>query len=197
MVEENQQDNRSNSDRYSEQRRAQEQAQREERRAKEQAQRDERKEKEAAARGTSSSGPSKRQEAKEAAKEYGIDTKGMSTREINSAVNDTREQIQMVAEEMSKFVNTTSQQFATNKKSEDLNATRSPAVPTSRITEDKPSKFVVSGPTSPKPATPIGGDGGGGSGGQFPPEGWTTLKVAMCKDNAEVEATFLAVDPFA
>ena len=146
-------------------------------------------------RGTPLKGePTKRQATKEEAKQLGIETKGMSTREIKAAVEYTREQTRLVAEEMSKFVNTTSQQFATNKKSDDLNATRTPATTTSRITEDKPSKFVVSGSTSPPPKPQSQGGGGGTS--QFPPEGWTTLKVAICKDNAEVEATFLAVDPF-
>ena len=146
-------------------------------------------------RGTPLKGePTKRQAVKEEAQQYGIDTKGMSTREIKSAVEYTKEQTKMVAEEMSKFVNATSQQFSSNKKSEDLNATRTPATTTSRITEDKPSRFVVSGSTTAKPAT---SESGGGGDFTFPPEGWTTLKVAICKDNAEYEATILAIDPFA
>ena len=192
MAIENNQDNRSSSDREREQRLANEQAQREERRTKEQAQRDERRAKEDEARGTRPSGSTKREEARQAAKEYGIDPKGMSTREINAAVEYTKEQTKMVAEEMSKFVNATSQQFSSNKKSEDLNATRTPATTTSRITEDRSTKFVVSGPTTAKPATTE--SKGGNS--TFPPAGWTTLKVAICKDNFEYEAEFLTIDPF-
>jgi len=137
--------------------------------------------------------PTKRQAAKEEAKQLGIETKGMSTREIRAAVDYTREQTRMVAEEMSKFVLDTSREFAAAKKGDDLNATRTPATPTSRITEDKPTKFVTSGPTSPKPAPPYGGGGGSFV---FPPAGWTTLTVALCDENNPAEAVILAQDPF-
>lgn len=146
-------------------------------------------------RGTPLKGePTKRQAAKAEAERYGIDPKGMSTREINAAVKYAQDQTKMVAEEMSKFINTTGQQFSATKKSEDLNATRTPAAPTSRITEDRPTKFVVSGQTPLRPKPTPSGEGGDFT---FPPDGWTTLKVAICKDNAEYEATILTVDPFA
>ena len=145
-------------------------------------------------RGTPVKGrPTKRQAAKAEAERYGIDPKGMSTREINAAVKYAQDQTKMVAEEMSKFINTTGQQFSATKKSEDLNSTRTPATTTNRITEDKPSKFVVSGTPPAKPATSESGGGGGSF--TFPPDGWTTLTVALCKDNAPAEAVILAQDP--
>ena len=194
MAIENNQDNRSSSDREREQRLANERAQREERRAKEQAQRDERRAKEDEARGTRSSGPTKREEAKQVAKEYGIDTKGMSTREINAAVKYAQDQTKMVAEEMSKFVNTTSQQFSSNKKSEDLNATRTPATTTSRITEGRATRLINTAPPPPRRTTPFTEQLSRNV--QFPPAGWTTLTVSLCKDNAPAEAVILAQDPF-
>jgi len=139
--------------------------------------------------------PTKRQAAKEEAQQYGVETKGMSTREINSAVKYAKEQTQMVAEEMSKFVNNTSQQFASNKKSEDLNATRTPATPTSRATEERYTRLSTTPP--PPRHRPPTTDQLNNSNTQFPPKGWTTLKVAICKDNAEYEATILTTDPFA
>ena len=86
--------------------------------------------------------PTKRQAAKSEAEQYGIDTKGMSTKDINSAVKNAREQVQLVAEEMGKFINATSQEFLTNKKSTEVSATRTPPAPTSRITEDRPSRLI-------------------------------------------------------
>lgn len=145
-------------------------------------------------RGTPLKGnPTKRQAAKAEAEQYGIDTKGMSTREIKSAVEYTKEQTKMVAEEMSNFVKKTSQEFSANKKSEDLNATRTPATTTNRITEDRPTRLVSSGSTTSKPAT---SGGGGGDSFTFPPAGWTTLTVSLCKDNSPAEAVILAQDPF-
>jgi len=118
-----------------------ERAEREARRAQEQSKRDERKEKEAAARGTRSSGPSKRQEAKEAAKEYGIDTRGMSTKEINSYVSEARSAEEKIQEDMLKFVEKSLDSF-TSKKNESLSPNSSPPTVTSRFTEDKATPLV-------------------------------------------------------
>jgi hypothetical protein len=171
-----------------------ERAEREGRRAQEQSKRDERKEKEAAARGTRSSGPSKRQEAKEAAKEYGIDTRGMSTKEINSYVSEARSAEEKIQEDMLKFIEKSLETFSSRKK-EDVSPSTVPPTVTSRITEDKSTPIPPVAAPSNKGGV-IGGGGGGGN-SKFPPDGWTTLKIAMCKDNNPVEATVLAEDPFA
>jgi hypothetical protein len=153
MAEENKQDNLSSSGRDREQRRVQEQAQREERRAKEQAQREERKAKEDAARGTRSSGPIKRQEAKQAAKEYGIDTKGMSTREIKAAVSEAEASQKQLEDDMSKFIEKTLNNF-TAKKGGDVAPMDNPASVTNRLTETQPLPFSSSGgPASRRPSS--------------------------------------------
>lgn len=138
--------------------------------------------------------PTKRQAAKEEAKQLGIDTSGMSTKEIKAAIEDTREQASLVAEEMSKFIFNTNQDFSSTKKGDDLNATRTPATTTNRITEERASRLVASGQASPsRPPT----QDGGGVVFEFPPAGWTTLTVTLCKDNNPAEAVILAQDPFA
>lgn len=123
---------KSASDKEREQRSANEKAEREQRRANESAQRDERRRKEESSRNTKSvsSGPTKRQEAKAAAKEYDIDTKGLSTREINRAVSEQKE----VEDDMVKFIEKTLDKF-TAKKGDDVAPMDTPAAVTSRSTE--------------------------------------------------------------
>lgn len=150
MAEENKQDNRSNADRDREQRRAQEQAQREERRAKEQAQREERKAKEDAARKVKpSKGVLEKQAAREAAKEYGIDTKGMSTREIKAAVSEADAAQKQLEGDMTKFIEKTLNNF-TSKKGGDLAPMDNPASTTSRLTETQPAPFPFSSNATPR-----------------------------------------------
>ena len=147
MAEENKQDNLSSSDRDREQRRVQEQAQREERRAKEQAQREERKAKEAAARNTKmTKGAIEKQEARAAAKEYGIDTKGMSTREIRAAVSEAGAIQKQLENDMSKFIEKTLDNFI-SKKGGDVAPSSVPPSVTNRILEDKP--IFMSGASAP------------------------------------------------
>lgn len=155
-------DNRSRSDKEREERRAKENATRDERRAKEQAQRDERRTKEAESRARSQGKPSKgtldRAAAKEEAKGYGIDTKGMSTREIKGAVSEAKK----VEEDMVKFIEKSLNNF-TAKKGDAAAPMGAPATTTSRITEDKPF------PITPVGGTPRGkGGGGGGDGPSIP-----------------------------
>lgn len=149
MAEENKQDNQSSSDRDREQRRAQEQAQREERRAKEQAQREERKAKEAAARNTKpSKGALEKQAAREAAKEYGIDIKGMSTREIKAAVSEADAAQKQLEGDMAKFIEKSLNNFIA-KKGGDVAPMDNPASVTNRLTETQPLSFLSSsGPAS-------------------------------------------------
>jgi hypothetical protein len=151
MAEENKQDNQSSSDRDREQRRAQEQAQREERRAKEQAQREERKAKEDAARKvTPTKGALEKQAAREAAKEYGIDTKGMSTREIKAAVSEAETAQKQLEDDMSKFIEKSLNNFIA-KKGGDVAPMDNPASVTNRLTETQPLPFSSSGgPTKQK-----------------------------------------------
>lgn len=123
---------KSASDKEREQRSANEKAEREQRRANESAQRDERRRKEESSRNTKSvsSGPTKRQEAKAAAKEYDIDTKGLSTREINRAVSEQKE----IEDDMVKFIEKTLDKF-TAKKGDDVAPADAPVAVTSRSTE--------------------------------------------------------------
>jgi hypothetical protein len=146
MAEETDKDkNRSRSDKEREERRANENAAREERRAKEQAQREERRAKEAGSRARSQGKPSKgslnRAAAKEEAKKYDIDTKGMSTREIKGAVAEAK----VIEQDMMKFIERSLDNF-TAKKGDVAAPMAAPPTTTSRITEDKPS-----------PITPVGG----------------------------------------
>jgi hypothetical protein len=133
--------------------------------------------------------PTKRQAAKDEAKQYGIDTKGMSTREIKNAV-DYQKETALAAAEINKFVEKATQQFATPKKSEDLNATRTPAAPTRVTTEDRRGGFATPTPSVTRRTQPYDY-----ASKKFPPEGWTTLKITLCKDNAEQTADVLIVDP--
>lgn len=154
MAEETDKDkNRSRSDKERDERRAKENATRDERRAKEQAQRDERRAKEAESRARSQGSPSKgslnRAAAKEEAKKYDIDTKGMSTREIKGAVSEAK----AVEEDMMKFIEKSLENF-TAKKGDAAAPMAAPPTTTSRITEDKPS-----------PITPVGGTPRGRGGG--------------------------------
>jgi hypothetical protein len=159
--ENNTDDKRSQSDKERDERRALEQAQREDRRAKEQAARDERRAKEAATRertkGKTPKGTLEKNAAREEARKYDIDTKGMSTKEIKSAVSDAKK----VEEDMMKFIEKSLGNFTT-KKGDSVSPSNSPVSTTSRITEDKPS-----------PITPVGGTprskGGGGSDIPLPP----------------------------
>lgn len=101
---------------------------------------------EGAGRGTPLTGqPTQRQAAKEEASQYGIDTKGMSTKEITAAVKSYEEERQMLDRDINNFVEKSLQQFISGKKGAELNATRPPASPTSRITEDKRSSLFASG----------------------------------------------------
>jgi len=141
---------RSNSDRERDQRLAQQQAQREERRAKEQAQREERKVKEDAARKVKpSKGALEKQAAREAAKEYGIDTKGMSTREIKAAVSEAEASQKQLEDDMSKFIEKTLNSF-TAKKGGDVAPTDNPASVTNRLTETQLIPFSGSTSGTPK-----------------------------------------------
>lgn len=158
MAEETDKDNnRSRSDVEREERRAKEQAERDQRRAKEQAERDERRAKEAESRARSQGKPSKsaleKKAAREEAKSYGIDTKGMSTREIKGAVSEAKK----VEEDMIKFIEKSLINFTTKKGG--AAPMGAPVTTTSRITEDKPS-----------PLNPIGvGIGSSGGGPQVNP----------------------------
>lgn len=136
-------DNRSRSDIEREERRAKEQAERNERRSKEQAERNERREKEKAARNVKQSkGALEKQAAREEAKGLGIDTKGMSTREIKGAVSEAKK----VEEDMMKFIEKSLVNF-TAKKGDAVAPKDAPATTTSRITEDKPSPLNSIGGT--------------------------------------------------
>lgn len=127
-------DSRAKENAIREERRAKENASREERRAKENAVREERRAKENAARdrskGASYTGP--RKIAKEEAKKFGIDTAGMSTKEINQAVSSAKS----VEDDMMKFVERTLERISSGKKSDNAPTDIPPTV-TSRVVEDK------------------------------------------------------------
>ena len=161
MAEEDKDDFRAKESAAREERRAKENASREERRAKENASREERKAKESASRersqGKAPKGTSERKAAREEAKSYDIDTKGMSTREIKGAVSEAK----AVEEDMMKFIEKSLGNFIA-KKGGEVAPTNTPATTTSRITEDKPS------PLTPAGGTPKGRGGGGGGGSSIP-----------------------------
>jgi hypothetical protein len=142
--------------------RAKESAARDERRAKESAARDEKRAKEAESRartqGKTPKGTSERKAAREEAKSYDIDTKGMSTREIKGAISEAK----AVEQDMVKFIEKSLGNF-TAKKGGEVAPTNTPATTTSRITEDKLS------PLTPAGGTPKGRGGGGDSSIPAPP----------------------------
>jgi hypothetical protein len=139
-------DKRSRSDKERDERRAKERAERDERKAKEQAQRDERKAKEAESRARSQGKTPKstleKRAATEEAGKYGIDTKGMSTREVKEAVSIAKE----AEGEMGKFIEKALDNFLTSKKGAEIISNRTPATTSSRVTEDVPKTAA--------PATP-------------------------------------------
>jgi hypothetical protein len=138
-------DKRSRSDKERDERRAKERAERDERKAKEQAQRDERKAKEAESRAKTvkplKSTLEKRAATEEAGK-YGIDTKGMSTREVKEAVSIAKE----AEGEMGKFIEKALDNFLTSKKGAEIISNRTPATTSSRVTEDVPKTAIPSIP---------------------------------------------------
>jgi len=81
---------------------------------------------------------------------------------------------------MRTFVNDTRQQFSANKKSEDLNATRTPATSTSRISPARRSNLSSTQPTQKTIARSDGGNQTTTSVG----EGYDTMEVSLCKGNA-------------
>jgi hypothetical protein len=142
MAEEDKQNNQSSSDRERDQRLAQQQAQREERKVKE-----------AAARNTKpSKGALEKQAAREAAKEYGIDTNGMSTREIKAAVSEADAAQKQLEGDMTKFIEKTLNNF-TAKKGGELAPMDNPVSVTSRLTETQPLPISSSqSPASRRPS---------------------------------------------
>jgi hypothetical protein len=136
--ENNTDDKRSQADKERDERRANEQAQREDRRAKEQAERDERRAKEAAGRerskGQTPKATLEKNAAREEAKKYDIDTKGMSTKEIKETVAAAKE----VENDMIKFIENSLSKFSASKNGGDLTPSRTPATTTNRSTEDRP-----------------------------------------------------------
>ena len=139
-------DKRSRTEKDWAERREKEKAQREERKAKEQAQRDERRAKEAESRAKRGVKPLKstleKRAATEEAGKYGIDTKGMSTREVKEAVSIAKE----AEGEMGKFIEKALDNFLTSKKGAEIISNRTPATTSSRVTEDVPKTAA--------PATP-------------------------------------------
>jgi hypothetical protein len=125
-------------------RREKEIAQREEREAKEQAQRDERRAAESRARRGVKPLKStlEKRAAREEAGKYGIDTKGMSTREIKEAVSIAKE----AEGEMGKFIEKALDNFLTSKKGAEIISNRTPATTSSRVTEDVPKTAIPSIP---------------------------------------------------
>jgi len=139
-------DKRSRTEKDWAERREKEKAQREERKAKEQAQRDERKAKEAESRARSQGKTPKstleKRAATEEAGKYGIDTKGMSTREVKEAVSIAKE----AEGEMGKFIEKALDNFLTSKKGAEIISNRTPATTSSRVTEDAPKTAIPSIP---------------------------------------------------
>lgn len=129
-----------------------------------------------------------RQQLKEDAGYYGIDTAGMSSREIKGAIQEA----QKIEQEMVSFIQR-SLSF-TAKKDNISPDTNTPIVTTKR---DEERTFLGLGekPKLNRSGTSTGAAAGGG-GGDFPPEGWTTVTLAVCKDNNPAEVTVIAVDPF-
>ena len=156
MAEEDKDDFRAKESAARDERRAKESAARDERRAKESSARDEKRAKEAESRartqGKTPKGTSERKAAREEAKSYDIDTKGMSTREIKGAISEAK----AVEEDMMKFIEKSLGNF-TAKKGGEVAPTNTPATTTSRITEDKPAALT---PVSGFPLLRRSGGGG-------------------------------------
>lgn len=134
-----------------EERRTKENAAREERRSKENAVREERRAKENAARQSTKGIPYKgpRKMAREEAKKLGIDTAGMSTKEINQAISSAKS----VEDDMMKFIEKTLERLSANK-GVDVAPTDVPPTATRKVSEDK---------AQPIPPVGVWKSGGGGS----------------------------------
>jgi hypothetical protein len=102
--------------------------------------------------GATNSGPTQRQVAQQAAKELGIDPKGLTTREIKAAVSDK----QKINDDMSAFIKNVINNIPKNV---NVNPPDQPVTTTTRP-EDPPSNFVAAGNRSRR--------GGGSSTTSFP-----------------------------
>jgi hypothetical protein len=176
MAEEDKDDFRAKESAARDERRAKESAARDERRAKESSARDEKRAKEAESRartqGKTPKGTSERKAAREEAKSYDIDTKGMSTREIKGAISEAK----AVEQDMVKFIEKSLNNFSAKK--DDVSPADIPASTTSRITEDKPAAL-----------TPVSGfpllRRGGGGGTELPPAPTSGVWV-LASENGEL-----------
>lgn len=131
-----------------------------------------------------------RQDAKKEAGLYGIDTKGMSTREIKGAVNEARQ----AEEDMSRFIERSLNNLLSRKN--DVSPNDNGAIITNNRSDDRIAMAISDKPKVNRGSTGTGSSNNGGGGGDFPPAGWTTVTLAVCKDNNPAEVTVIAVDPF-
>jgi uncharacterized membrane protein len=126
-----------------EDRRAKENDERNKRRAGEKAERDQRRAKEEESRqrskGKTPKSTLEKRAAREEAKKYGVDTKGMSTRELKQVVAQARE----IENDVNKFVEKALDNFLFSKKGGGLTANNAPATVTRKITEDPLSNKIV------------------------------------------------------
>lgn len=155
-------------------RRNKENAERETRRNKENAEREARRSKEQAAREKGqrqTKGATQTQAAKEEAKSYDINTKGMSTREIKGAVAEAKK----VEEDMLKFIEKSLGNFLT-KKGDSAKPSTIPATTSSRITEDRPTPFA-----------PVSGGKGRGKGGSDIPAPPSEGIYILGAENGEIK----------
>ena len=131
------------SDKEREDRRAKENDERNKRRAGEKAERDKRRAKEEESRqrskGKTPKSTLEKRAAREEAKKYGVDTKGMSTRELKQVVAQARE----IENDVNKFVEKALDNFLFSKKGGGLTANNAPATVTRRTTEDPLSNKIV------------------------------------------------------
>lgn len=151
--------------------------------------------------------PTKREIAKEQAKEYGIDTRGLSTREINKLVQRASEN--EIDKDLKRFIEKTLDEFKSTKKS-DLSENKKEIE--RRSSEEKRSSIGLSGATKGETGAGAGTpDGGGGNdpldpedpedpedpdGPNFPPPSWMEITLDVCYNNEHKEVTVLSKDPF-
>jgi hypothetical protein len=91
-------------------------------------------------------------------------------------------------EDMRRFVDDTQKQFSANKKSEDLNATRTPATPTSRISPARRSNLNSAQQTQKKTVQSSAST----RNQTVTSQGYDTMEVSLCKGN-EPTTVFILV----
>lgn len=154
-----------------------------------------------------------RTQLREEARELGIDTKGMSSRELRNAIKETKSANEKIQEDMLEFI--TKNLEISRKQKEDVSPSEVPSTTTSRKTDDTLPTFKNE--FSPTKGVTQAGEGSGGGEdpppedpddpndpdnpedpdeGDFPPAGWQVLKVMICRENSPEEIEVITRDPF-